>query len=194
MAIIPENETALGIKGNISLLPIPEKICVLEATFVRFSTESHTYNQSYKIQKDLRSIKFYLMQLLTAQQKIDNDTKLSKSLSSLSLNDLVSMSFATIVLSPIFVPIIIIMFLGLIFDVLYFEIRNYPKTIIAGIALIMLYLSLLVFVTSVYRWEGFSILLIVIIVFHLVLSEAKDIKIIKRIQSLIDKLNTQWKE
>ncbi|WP_445248368.1 hypothetical protein [Microcoleus sp. OTE_8_concoct_300] len=180
-----------GIKGNISLLPIPEKICVLEATFVRFSTESHTYNQSYKIQKDLRSIKFYLMQLLTAQEKIDNDTKLSKSL---SLNDLVSISFATIVLSPIFVPIIIIMFLGLIFDVLYFEIRNYPKTIIAGIALIMLYLSLLFFVTSVYRWEGFSILLIVIIVFHLVLSEAKGIKIIKRIQSLIDKLNTQWKE
>ncbi|MEG3849993.1 hypothetical protein QT971_21975 [Microcoleus sp. herbarium19] len=184
-----------GRSGNISsLLPIPEKICVLEATFVRFSTESHTYNQSYKIQKDLRSIKFYLIQLLTSQEKIDNDTKLSLSLNLYSLLDNIYTVLAAIVFWPITLAIIIIILIISIFDVLKSEIRDNSKTIIAGIALIMLYLSLLVFVTSVYRWEGFSILLIVIILFHLILWEARDTKRIKRIQSLIDKLNTQWQE
>ncbi|HZH38856.1 MAG TPA: hypothetical protein VEX17_02205, partial [Bacillales bacterium] len=144
--------------NNISLLPIPEKMCVLEATFVRFSTESHTYNQSYKIQMDLRRIKFYLMQLLTAQEKIDNDTKLSKSLSNILYNlfDNIYIVLAAIVFWPITLVIIIIILIVSIFDVLNFEIRNSSKTTIAGIALIMLYSSLLYFVTSVYRWEGFS--------------------------------------
>jgi len=31
---------------DISLLPIPEKMCLLDAKFVLYSTESHTYNQS----------------------------------------------------------------------------------------------------------------------------------------------------
>ena len=185
-----------GINSNISLLPIPEKICVLEVTFVRFSTEFHTYSQSYKIQMDLRSIKYYLIKLLTAQEKIDNDTKLSKSLSLnlYSLLDNIYTVLAAIVFWPITLAIIIIISIYSIFDILKFEIRDNFKTIIAGIALIMLYLFLLVFVTSVYKWEGFSILLIAIIVFHLILWEAKDIKIIKGIQFLIDKLNTQWKE
>lgn len=144
----------------------------------------------------MSSIKFYLIQLLSEQQKIDNDNTSSNE--SLDLSQFLLLALVSPIVLPIVLPfffiVLILLFISSIFDVLYFKFRDYPKTITAGIALIVLYLSILIFVTSIYRWEGFSITLIVIIGVQFIFYCAKKQTQLKEIKSLLYKLNTQWKE
>jgi hypothetical protein len=180
---------------NISLLPFPEKMCVLEAKFVRFSKESHTYNLSYKITKDLRSIKFYLIQLLNKQEKINND-KISKGF------DLPSFDLVGIILMVIFWPIVLIFLILVLiismFDLLYLKFGDDPKAIIAGISLITLNVSILFFVMYSYGMEMLIITSIVIIsiqfIIGYIIGNAEEKKQLKDIRSILYNLNTQWKE
>ena len=180
---------------NISLLPFPEKMCVLEAKFVRFSKESHTYNLSYKITKDLRSIKFYLIQLLNKQEKINND-KISKGF------DLPSFDLVGIILMVIFWPIVLIFLILVLiismFDLLYLKFGDDPKAIIAGISLITLNVAILFFVMYSYGMEMLIITSIVIIsiqfIIGYIIGNAEEKKQLKDIRSILYNLNTQWKE
>ncbi len=200
-ALINENIHRMGnlrsIWGNknISLLPLPEKMCVLDSNFVLSTTESHTYNQSYKISRDLISIKFYLIQLLHEQDKIINDNKSKRF-------DWPGFDLPSIVLMVIFWPIVLIVLIGaliiLMFNLLYIKFRDYSKTIIAGISLITLNVSILFFVMYSYGMEMLSITSIVIISIQFligyIIGNAEEKKQLKDLQSIIYTLNTQWKE
>lgn len=168
--------------GNkyIIILSVPREMCVLDSNFVLSTTESHTYNLSYKITKDLRSIKFYLIQLLNEQEKINNE--------SLILPIDLSSFLYCILASPLLLPTLLIFAIFSPLD------NAYPKKMRSGIPLVLFYLAMLMIAAVIYRLEGFIIVSMVIMGISFISGYTKERKQLKNIQSIIHKLNTQWQE
>ncbi|MEG4104899.1 hypothetical protein [Microcoleus sp. S13_C5] len=158
--------------SELRLFPLPENVCVCDANFVLYTTEFHTYNQIYKIQMDLKSIKEYIKKNQTIQS---------------FLNPIVSSKTA----------------LDDLFKTLY-QLRKYDLNLSfqcgfndTQALLIVLYYALLIVVPVFYGWAWLGVILIVTIGIRfpfVVRYREKTEKNIKDIQSLIYKLNTQWKE
>ncbi|MBD1827033.1 hypothetical protein NDI47_02870 [Microcoleus vaginatus GB1-A2] len=158
--------------SELRLFPLPENVCVCDANFVLYTTEFHTYNQIYKIKMDLKSIKEYIYINQTIQS---------------FLNPIVSSKTA----------------LDDLLKTLY-QLREYDLNLSfqcgfndTQALLIVLYYALLIVIPLFYGWAWLGVILIVTIGIRfpfVVRYREKTEKEIKDIQSLIYKLNTQWKE
>jgi hypothetical protein len=163
---------------NARICPFPEKTCVLDTKFVLHSRESHTCNQSYKILKDLRSIKFHLMPILNQEEAKQNKF----------LDAFLSTDLANALVFILILPLLLIF-------AIFFPLENaYPKKMISGVPLVLFHLAMLIISAVIYRLEGFIIASIVIMGISFISWYAKNKKRLKDLRSLIHKLNTQWKE
>jgi hypothetical protein len=165
---------------NARICPFPEKTCVLDTKFVLHSRESHTCNQSYKILKDLRSIKFlHLMPILNQEEAKQNKF----------LDPFLSTDLANALVLILSLPLLLIF-------AIFLPLENaYPKNImISGVPLVLFYLAMLIIATVIYRLEGFIIASIVIMGISFISWCAKNKKRLKDLRSIIHNLNTQWKE
>ncbi|MEK0188515.1 hypothetical protein, partial [Microcoleus anatoxicus] len=191
MCEVHENEYSYydeSVRRDNRVFPIPKKVCILDQKIVLSSTDSHTYNQNCQIQKDLKSIKFYLLDFLKKKEEI----KVKSTLPSLFL--VFAMPF--------------ILYVGLYFSMILFwpllmsdgSMRD--KIMIASG--VFLYLLIFTSVATNYGVTGFVIMSIITIGLPLLYlikqyqqekkQYQKDQKQLKEIRSIIYKLNTQWQE
>ncbi|WP_027249542.1 hypothetical protein [Planktothrix agardhii] len=150
--------------------PIPEKVCLLDQKFVLSNIDSHTYNLSHQIQRDLKSIKVYLLEFLIEKYRSEFTSGSSMSL-------------------PI--P-------QLILDLFeFFDLFRHPQKIL----FVLCFFAILnIFVAVHSGSQGFTLSMILLIlligiIYTFIVNQCKeDEKELKDLQSIINKLKTQWKE
>ncbi|WP_341735835.1 hypothetical protein [Microcoleus sp. CAWBG640] len=184
------NEQAKTTMNTVFPFPIPKKVCILDQKIVLSNIDSHAYNQIGQIQRDLKSIKVYLLEFLTKKQK-----KIEK-VESPSLIFVFAMPF---ILYVGFHFLSMILFIPQLIDD---TIEIYHKIVlILGASL---YWLVWLNVVAHYEVTGFVIISIVSIVVMLLYTikeyqksqkeYQKGQKQLQDIQSIIYNLNTQWKE
>lgn len=137
------SETEYSYRSDLPF-PIPKKVCILDQKIVLSSTDSHTYNQNCQIQRDLKSINFYLLKFLKEKEKKDIESHKCEFNFVHLLSGLIMSfwSYSAVLLPPLLIPLLIVV----------------------GIAIL------------------------------LIKNRQKEEKKLKYLQSIIHKLNTQWKE
>ena len=169
--------------------PIPKKVCILDPKIVLSNIDSHAYSQSCKIQRDLKSIKVYLLKFLTEKEKI----QVKSTPPSLFL----VFAMPLLLYVGLYFSMILLLFL-LMPD------ENSMRDKIMIASGLLLYLLIFSSVASNYGVTGFVIMSIITIGLPLLYfiklyqeekkQYQKDQKQLKEIRSIIYKLNTQWQE